>query len=128
MSLFLGNRIFVGILNIYLKPPYVGLFSCLYFAITDVRENIFIYMIVLIFYYSYFLKILCIIFREGGREEKERERNIDRLPLTHPQPCNRDLACNPGMCPDQEFNGQPFTLWNDAHLSHTSQGFFSTIL
>ena len=29
------------------------------------------------------------------------------LPLTHP---TRDLACNPGMCPDWELNWRPFGL------------------
>ena len=58
-----------------------------------------------------FLKILFIFTergREGGREE-EGERNISLLPLVRPQPPARDLARNPGMCPDQEFNQRPFS-------------------
>ena len=35
------------------------------------------------------------------------ERYIDGLPLNLPP--TRDLACNPGMCPDWELN--PVTLW-----------------
>ena len=41
----------------------------------------------------------------GEGNEKERERNIDWLPLwTH----------NPGTCPDQESNWQPFPLPDNA--------------
>ena len=29
-------------------------------------------------------------------------------------PNGGDLACNPGMCPEQESNWQPFGLWEDA--------------
>ena len=25
-----------------------------------------------------------------------------------------DQTCNPGMCPDQELNPQPFSLWDNA--------------
>ena len=45
-------------------------------------------------------------FRER-RREGERERNINVcLPLMH----KRDLARNPGMCPDWESNQRPFGL------------------
>ena len=47
------------------------------------------------------------------------ERNIDRLPLAHAP--TGDWPCNPGMCPEQELNQQPFALQNDAQLSPTSQ-------
>ena len=51
--------------------------------------------------------------REG--EGKERERNISVwLPLTPP---NRDLARNPGMCPDWESNQQRFV--SQAHAQST---------
>ena len=40
------------------------------------------------------------------------ERNIDWLPLAHPQ--TGDLACNPGMCPSWESNQQPFGLQDSA--------------
>ena len=42
------------------------------------------------------------IFREGEGREKERERNIDQLPLAHTP--NGDQARNSGMCLDQESN------------------------
>ena len=45
-----------------------------------------------------FLKYL-FIFRERGKEGEERERNISRFSLEHP---------NPGMCPLWESNPQPF--------------------
>ena len=51
--------------------------------------------------------------RRQGRE-KERERNIDgweKHPLVASHmPPTRDMACNPGMCPDWESNQQPFSL------------------
>ena len=45
---------------------------------------------------------------ERGREEKDRERNIDvreihRL-VAFLMPPSGDLAHNPGMCPDWELN------------------------
>ena len=43
------------------------------------------------------------------------EINIDWLPLAHP-PAD-DLAHNPGMCPDQESNQQPFGLQDDAQTT-----------
>ena len=44
-------------------------------------------------------------FRDRGRD-RERERNIDRLPPIH-VPIG-DQTWNLGMCPDQELNLQPF--------------------
>ena len=54
------------------------------------------------------------IFRERGREEEREERNIDvqekhSLVASHTPP-TRDLAHNPGMCPDWESNQRPFCL------------------
>ena len=44
------------------------------------------------------------LFLERGEgREKERERNIDWLPLAC-MPLTGDLAPDPGMCPDQELN------------------------
>ena len=58
------------------------------------------------YYVFFFLKIVFIL-RERGREG-ERERNIDmqekhQLLASH-TPQIRDLALNPGMCPDWESN------------------------
>ena len=57
----------------------------------------------------YFLKLYLFIFGERGRErERERERNIDGNTLTQlvafRMPPTRDLAQNPGMCPDWGLN------------------------
>ena len=55
-------------------------------------------------------------FRErGGDGERQRERNIDQMPLTGA--LMGDLACNPGMCPDWESNQQPFGLWDDTQTN-----------
>ena len=63
--------------------------------------------------FNIFLKILFIYFqREGKRKEKEKERNITeqekcQLVASHMPPA-RDLACNPGTCPDWDSNLRPF--------------------
>ena len=57
---------------------------------------------------SYYL----FIFRERGRREKERERNIDQLPLAHAR--TGDQTRNTGMCPNRKSNWWPFTLGDDA--------------
>ena len=55
----------------------------------------------------YFLKIL-FIFRERAREgESKGEKHWSSA--SHMPPTG-DLACNPGMCPDQESNPRPFGL------------------
>ena len=70
---------------------------------------------------SLFLNILFIYFLERGEgKEKERERNINVwLPLMYPPP--RDLACNPGMCPDWESNQQPFCSQAQAQSTELHQ-------
>ena len=54
---------------------------------------------------SLFLKIYLFLERGEGRE-KERERH--QCVVASCVPPTRDLACNPGMCPDWELNWQPF--------------------
>ena len=68
---------------------------------------------------TFFKKIL---FSERGEgREKERERNINWLPVL--QPLTRDQTRNPGVCPDWESNQQPFALQNNADQeSCTGQG------
>ena len=51
------------------------------------------------------MKKILINLDRGEEWEKERERNIDWLPLARP-PAG-DLACSPGMC-NRELNLQPF--------------------
>ena len=58
------------------------------------------------FLHSFFFKIL-FLFRERGREG-EREGEKHQCVLASLMPPTGDLACNPGMCPDWESNGQPF--------------------
>ena len=60
------------------------------------------------------------IFREG-RREGEREGNVhvwEKHWLVAPcRPPTRDLACNPGTCPDQESSWWAFCLCNNAQPS-----------
>ena len=71
------------------------------------------------------IEFIYLFLERGGRGEKEREetlmceRNIDGPPLA----CTltRDLACNPGMCPDKESNQQHFTLWNNTQPTEPHQ-------
>ena len=57
--------------------------------------------------------------REGDKHQCERETLIGQLPLI----CDPtwDQACNPGMCPDQESNPQPFHLWDDTRPTEPHQ-------
>ena len=72
-----------------------------------------------------FEKILFIYLERGERKNKERERNINVwFPLTCPP--TADQACNAGMCPDWEWNRQPFGLLARAQSTEsTSQGSMS---
>ena len=54
--------------------------------------------------------MLLILQREEGRE-RERERNIDLLPLVYTP--TRDWTHSLGMCPDQESNPWPSGLWDN---------------
>ena len=49
-----------------------------------------------------FLKRFYLFLERGERRERERERNINQLPLR----CalTWDRTRDPGMCPDQELN------------------------
>ena len=67
--------------------------------------------------------IYLFIFKERGREGEERERNMT---LTRPQ--RGDLACNPGMCPDQESNRHPFGLQNDEQSTEPHQAELKSVL
>ena len=53
-----------------------------------------------LFFLRYLFIIYLFIFRQRGRE-REEERNISVWLASHVLP-TRDLACNPGMCPDWE--------------------------
>ena len=69
---------------------------------------------------SFFLDCVYLFLERGDGREKERERNIDLLPLAHTK--TRGQAGYPGMCPDRESNRGPFTLWDNTgptkpHLS-----------
>ena len=61
--------------------------------------------------------------RVEGRE-KERERNLVQEKHQSVASCmapSRDLACNPGMCPDWESNQWHFGLQNDAQPTEPHQ-------
>ena len=66
--------------------------------------------------------------RDGGGGERERdrdrqtlmwERNIDQLPLIHGP--SRDQTHNPSMCPDQEKNPHPLSIWDDPPTNWATQ-------
>ena len=59
-----------------------------------------------IFFFS-FLRFYSLIFRERGREGEREDRNINVRENVIPPA--RDLAQNPGKCPDWEANQQPFS-------------------
>ena len=55
------------------------------------------------FLFFFFLKILLLLDRGKGREERGKETSMCGCPI-------EDLAHNPGMCPDWELNQRPFGL------------------
>ena len=57
---------------------------------------------------SFLKRFYLFIFRERGREV-ERGEKLQRV-VASPVPTTRDLARNPGMCPDWELNQRPFGL------------------
>ena len=66
-----------------------------------------------------FFKDFIYLFLERG-EGREREKH--QCVVASPVPPTGDLACNPGMCPDWESNGEPLVLRLVPNpLSQTSQ-------
>ena len=64
---------------------------------------------VAILFLNIFKKILFIYFWESGREkEREREREKHQCLVASQMSPTGDLACNPGTCPDWEWNQRPF--------------------
>ena len=59
------------------------------------------------------------ILESGEEKEKEREINIDQLPLAYAP--NEDQTCNAGICPDQESNLKPLGLQDDAQTNEPHQ-------
>ena len=49
------------------------------------------------------------------------------LSATSPNPTTRDLACNPGMCPDWESNQRPFGLQSSTQSTEPHQPGHSNI-
>ena len=89
------------------------LFSTLYNILTTLPLKDFIYL---------FLE------RRQGRE-KEREREKHQCVVASHVPPTRDLAHNPGMCPDWESNQWHFgSQASSQSLSHTSQAHFTFLM
>ena len=58
--------------------------------------------------------------RKSGRETSKGERtSIDCL--SYEPDSDREQVVNPGTCPGQESNWQPFTLWGDAQPTESGQ-------
>ena len=67
-----------------------------------------------------FYRFYLFIFRERGREG-EREGEKHQCVVASHLPPTEDQAHNPGMCPDWEWNQQPFGYQVGFNLpSHTS--------
>ena len=72
---------------------------------------------------SCFKKIFYLFLERGEGREKEEDRNINVwLPLERPP--TGDLACNPGICPDQKPNRQPFGSQASAQSTEPHQPCF----
>ena len=70
-----------------------------------------------------FFKRFYFIFRQRGREG-EREGEKHQCVVVAHTPPSGDLACNPGLCPDWNPNGDPLVLRPALNpLSNSSQGY-----
>ena len=65
-----------------------------------------------------FLRLYLFAFRQRGREGEIRKHQC--VVASHAPP-SRDLACNPGMCPDWESNLGPFALQAAAQSTEPHQ-------
>ena len=70
-----------------------------------------------------FLKRFYLFFRKKGKEGKERERNIDWLPLTCPQMGTRFATQTCALTGNRTSDLSVHRLTSNP-LSHTSQGLF----
>ena len=59
------------------------------------------------FFFKREIYLFIYLFLERGKEG-EREGEKHQCVVASCVPPTRDLACNPGMCPDCELNQQPF--------------------
>ena len=66
--------------------------------------------------FFFFLRFYLFLFKERGREG-EREGEKHQCVVASHAPPTRDMACDPGMCPDWELNRQPFA--SQAHAQST---------
>ena len=83
---------------------------------------VFFFLIGEYFFNLIFKRFYLFIFRERGREGEREEEKHQCVAASHVDPTG-DLACNPGMGPEQELNQRPFgskPMLNP--LSYTSQG------
>ena len=60
------------------------------------------------------------MFRQRRRERKREGEKHQGVVASH-EPPTGDLACNPGMCPDQELNRQPLGLQASAQSTESHQ-------
>ena len=78
-----------------------------------------------LFFYTFanprvFKNLLIYFFRERGREGEREGEKPQCVVASHSAPSG-DLACNPGMCPDQESNWRPSGLQDDAEPTELHQ-------
>ena len=60
------------------------------------------------------------LFLERGEGDREKHCCVRETVASH-MPLTRDLACNPGMCPNWESNQQPFSLQSSAQSTEPHQ-------
>ena len=72
---------------------------------------------------------MIIDFRKRGREGEKHRCKRETLVASSSRPNQGDQTHNPGMCPDQELNLWPFSLWNNTpNNSHSSRLAFKNSL
>ena len=110
---------FLTSLNTFLymafRTPYSLSFLTFFFFYSHLIFWLYLFFLSFFFSLKSSLRICLLIlegWKEGGRGEKDRERNMDSLLPVHA--LTRNWTHNLGMCPDQELNLQPFGVQDNA--------------
>ena len=106
----------------YVVLPHCVL-NCLVFSIFVDSCYIFECSLLWSVYSCLFKRFYLFLEREGREEERERNISVNEKhrSFTSSTPPTSDLACNPGMCPDREWNLRPFSLQANAQPPEPGQ-------
>ena len=72
------------------------------------------------FFFVYFKRFHLFIFRQRGRKGERKGEKHQCVVASHVSP-SKDLARNPGVCPDWESNWRPFGSHDSAQSTEPHQ-------